>query len=114
MINGGTELSPISLVPYPASVCPPAAADKLFVMELGRPSTAVNILNKGPISPFLELQEPLLFNLSGAATLSPNLVPSYPVGTVVDLVFVIDQLSPPYSIHEHSNKTFIIGKGSGP
>ena len=114
MINGGTELNPASLVPYPASVRPPAAADKLIVMELGRPGAAVNVLNKDPFSPFLELQEPLLFNPSGAATLSPNLLPSYPVGTVVDLVFVVNPPSPSHSIHKHGNKAFIIGQGSGP
>lgn len=113
MINGGIELKPDSLVPYPSSVRPPAKADKLIVMELGRPGAAVNVLNKDPFSPFLELQEPLLFNASRATTLSPNIVPSYPVGTVVDLVFVINGISPPHSIHKHGNKAFIIGRGSG-
>jgi hypothetical protein len=114
MINGGVELNPASLVPHPASVRPPVTADKLIVMQLGRPSAAVNVLTKDPFSPFLELQEPLLFNASRAATLSPNIVPSYPVGTVVDLVFVTNPLSPPHSIHKHGNKAFIIGRGSGP
>jgi len=113
MINSGIELNSANLVPYPASVRPPATADKLIVMELGRPSTAVNVLNKDPFSPFLELQQPLLFDPSRAATLSPNLVPSYPVGTVVDLVFVANPLSPPHSIHKHGNKAFVIGRGSG-
>lgn len=114
MINGGIELNPASLVPYPASVRPPGTADKLLVMELGRPSAAVNVLNKDPFSPFLELQEPLLFNSSEAANLSPNIVPSYPVGTVVGLVFLVKLLAPEHSIHKHGNKVFIIGRGSSP
>lgn len=114
MISGGTELNPASLVPYPDSVRPPATPDKLIVMELSRPSAAVNVLNKDPFSPFLELQEPLLFNASRAATLSPNIVPSYPVGTVVDIVFLVNGISPPHSVHKHGNKAFIIGRGSGP
>lgn len=113
MINGGIELKPASLVPYPDSVRPPADADKVIVMELSRPGATVNVLNKDPFYPFLELQEPLLFNASRAATLSPNIVPSYPVGTVVDLVFVVNGVSPPHSIHKHGNKAFIIGRGSG-
>ena len=113
MINGGIELNPASLVPYPASVRPPATANKLIVMQLGRPSAAVNVLNKDPFSPFLELQEPLLFDPSRAANLSPNIVPSYPVGTVVDLVFIVNPLSPPHSIHKHGNKAFVIGQGNG-
>ena len=113
VINGGVELLPASLVPYPDSVRPPANADKLIVMELSRPGATVNVLNNNPFSPFLELQEPLLFNASRAATLSSNIVPSYPVGMVVDLVFVVNGLSPPHSIHKHRNKAFIIGWGSG-
>jgi len=93
---------------------PPATADKFIVTELGRPSAAVNVLKKDPFSPFLEMQEPLLFNVSLAATLSPNIVPCYPVDTVVDLIFIVNGQSPPHSINKHGNKTFIIGCGSGP
>jgi hypothetical protein len=46
MISGSIGLNSPSLVPYPDSVRPPATADKLLVMALGRPSAAVNRLNK--------------------------------------------------------------------
>jgi len=80
-------------------------------MEIGRPSTAADTLNKGPRFRSSSCKEPLLFNSSRAAIrLVPNMVPSYPVGTVVDLIFVVSPLSPPHLIHERRNKVFVDGE----
>ena len=112
MINGEIEVKPANLAPCTASVRPLAKADKLLAMELGRPSVAVNVSNKDPFSPLLELQESLLFNSSGVANLSPYIVPTYPVGTVVDLVFVVKPSAPSHSTHGRETWRLSLGGGA--
>ncbi|KAG8895924.1 hypothetical protein FRC01_012124, partial [Tulasnella sp. 417] len=116
IIQGFTELDPMTLEAYPSTLVPPQAANKTRFLELKRLNSSELSMNANPFSPFLELGEPLLFNPSNADGLNQNLVPSYPVGTIVDMVIQLDGgggggLHPKHPLHKHGIKAWIIGQG---
>jgi hypothetical protein len=83
-------------------------------MELGRPSAAVNVLNKDPLFPLLELQNPLPFNSSGAATLSiehgPEVSRLYGCRSGLRCRPIVD---PCKRATNTENRVFTIGQGEG-
>ncbi|KAG8891555.1 hypothetical protein FRC01_014637, partial [Tulasnella sp. 417] len=112
-IQGFTELDPMTLKAYPSTLVPPQTANKTIFLELYRLNSLEWSMNTHPFAPFLELVEPLMFNPSNAKHLNQSLVPSYPLGTTVDVVLQLNPGNPKHPLHKHGEKAWIIGQGPG-
>jgi len=110
-LAGYTELVPNSLQVFPPTNLPDATM--LLKMELFRLSSLTWSLNVDPYAPFLEQVEPLIMNPAEASGLRPEIVPYYPVGSVVDMVIMSNAGNPKHPIHKHGKKAWIIGAGTG-
>ncbi|KEF58555.1 uncharacterized protein A1O9_06481 [Exophiala aquamarina CBS 119918] len=103
--------------PYPAA--PPApSADVTYTMnikKLGRPSGAYEWTLSG-VSGFntsLEDQHPLI-DLDPSEIATSDLIYKTTTGQWVDLIIKTQgPLAQPHPMHKHSNKAYVIGKGSG-
>ncbi|KAG8906370.1 hypothetical protein FRB99_007054 [Tulasnella sp. 403] len=112
-LPGFTELNTTTLQPFPPSLHPPQTANVTLTMDLLRFDAVTWVLNSDPFSPFLELEEPLLFDPHSTASLDPKLVQTYPVGSVVDVVFIAHPGNPSHPVHKHGVKAWVIGQGTG-
>ncbi|KAG9001191.1 hypothetical protein FRB90_011661 [Tulasnella sp. 427] len=111
--SGFKELDPMTLKAFPSTLVPPQTANKTIFLELYRLNSMEWSMNSNPFAPFLELVEPLMFSPSNAQQLNQSLVPSYPVGTVVDAVIQLNPGNPKHPLHKHGRKAWIIGQGPG-
>ncbi|KAG8958765.1 hypothetical protein FRC03_008840 [Tulasnella sp. 419] len=110
-LPGKRELAPMTLQAYPNTVKPPQTANVTLKFRLHRNNTNTWIMNKDPFHAHLEEGDPLLINPSVASSYDPDLVPKYPVGSIVDIVLISEKGNPPHPIHKHGVKAWIIGQG---
>ncbi|KAG8987228.1 hypothetical protein FRB90_003524 [Tulasnella sp. 427] len=103
----------MTLKAFPSTLVPPKTANKTIFLELYRLNSMEWSMNTNPFAPFLELTEPLMFSPSNAQQLNQSLVPSYPVGSVVDAVIQLNPGNPKHPLHKHGRKAWIIGQGPG-
>ncbi|KAG8907640.1 hypothetical protein FRB99_003102 [Tulasnella sp. 403] len=112
-LPGFVELEPHSLKAFPQSLLPPQTASVTLLMEIFRLSAVTWSLDMDPFAPFLELEDPLLFDPHSQAAQDKNLVHTYPVGSIVDIVLISAPGNPAHPIHKHGVKAWIIGAGNG-
>ncbi|KAG9003734.1 hypothetical protein FRB90_011134, partial [Tulasnella sp. 427] len=113
VLPGFKELNVSTLAAYPSSLIPPREANVTVTMIVKRLSSLTWSLNKDPYLPFMELDEPLIFDPKSAQKIDQNLVPSYPQNSVVDAVIITEPGNPAHPMHKHGVKAFIIGQGPG-
>ncbi|KAG8905874.1 hypothetical protein FRB99_008085 [Tulasnella sp. 403] len=112
-LPGFTALNITTLQAFPPSLHPPQKANVTLAMDLIRLDALTWVLNSDPFAAFLELEEPLLFDPHSPASLNPKLALEYPVGSVVDVVFIAHPGNPSHVIHKHGTKAWVIGQSSG-
>lgn len=112
-LPGFKELNETTLAAYPSTLKPPQEADVTLTMIVQRLTSVTWSMNKDPFLPFMELEEPLIFDPDSAKNIDPNIVPSYPLGSVVDAVIITLPGNPAHPMHKHGVKSWIIGRGSG-
>ncbi|KAG8921995.1 hypothetical protein FRC02_012221 [Tulasnella sp. 418] len=103
----------MTLVPFPDSVKPPPTANVTVLLHLKRLTSLEWALNHDPFAAFLEEEDPLLFSPGEMKNLDPDLVPTYPVGSVVDVVLISDIGNPRHPIHKHGTKAFVLAQAEG-
>jgi len=111
--NATTTLDAMTLKPFPESLAPPKEPTHTFMLDLNRTNSLTWTLNRNPYAPFLELTTPLLFAPQDASQLDPSIVFSYPLGSVVDIVFQATPGAPSHPLHKHGVSAWIIGIGNG-
>ncbi|EEH41760.1 laccase-1 [Paracoccidioides lutzii Pb01] len=103
------------IVPFPPSK-PAAKADTTYKFDFGFFSSAFRWTVSGEAS--LNISQgvkPVLFDINGPLGSNRNLTFPTKNGTWVDLILITDGIfNPPHPIHKHSNKVYLIGKGTGP
>ncbi|KAG8932235.1 hypothetical protein FRC02_001440 [Tulasnella sp. 418] len=110
LLPGKTQLDPITLKSFER---PPQSANVTLILNLKRTSSIEWALNHDPFSAFMEESEPFLFYPDKMKTIDQDLVPSYPVGSVVDVVLVSNMRNPQHPIHKHGSHAWVIGQGKG-
>lgn len=103
-LSGFTELNPLTLKPFPNTIHPPQTATQTIKLELYRLTSLTWSMNMDPFAPYLELAEPLLYQPQSMQDMDQNLVPYYPVGSVVDAVIVLNPGNPMHPLHKHGVK----------
>ncbi|QRV77388.1 Multicopper oxidase [Ceratobasidium sp. AG-Ba] len=117
IINGGTDLVPANLAPYPANPPPQGAADLTLAMNVTRTSEFGWVLNGNSWSEPADNFTPLLMQPSEISTLNSNVYKTYKNGTLVDVIFTITAgnpaVHPPHPMHKHGVKGWFLGSGTG-
>ncbi|KAF8674944.1 multicopper oxidase family [Rhizoctonia solani] len=116
-INNGTDLATHALAPYPANPPPQGPADRTIRLNVERPEEMEWTLNGVPWHEHSDDTIPLLFDPASFSHLDNRTHFSYPYGTLVDVIMVINAgnpaLHPPHPMHKHSNKAWFLGSGTG-
>ncbi|KDQ18298.1 hypothetical protein BOTBODRAFT_28712 [Botryobasidium botryosum FD-172 SS1] len=112
--NSTTTLDAMTLKPFPETLAPPKDSTHTFLLDLNRTSALTWTLNRDPYQPFLELITPLLLAPQDASKLDPSIVFSYPLGSVIDMIFQATPGAPAHPLHKHGKSAWIIGIGNGP
>jgi FtsP/CotA-like multicopper oxidase with cupredoxin domain len=101
-------------IPFPP-VAPSLKSDETYILPIARYKASYNWTLGSTQYPTFQAggEEPLLFNLN-AQGFSSSWEIRTQNGSWVDLVIVTEGVAPPHPIHKHSNKYFVIGKGTGP
>ncbi|KDQ12108.1 hypothetical protein BOTBODRAFT_162022 [Botryobasidium botryosum FD-172 SS1] len=113
VLNNSTTLDAMTLQPFPETLAPPKESTHTFILDLNRTNSLTWTLGHNPYQPFLELITPLLLAPQDASKLDPSIVFSYPLGSVIDMVFQAQAIPPSHPIHKHGKKAWIIGVGTG-
>ncbi|GAB1528025.1 hypothetical protein RhiTH_011216 [Rhizoctonia solani] len=135
-INNGTDLATHALAPYPANPPPQGPADRTIRLNVERPEEMEWTLNGVPWHEHSDDTIPLLFDPASFSHLDNRTHFSYPYGTLVDVIMVINAgnpaLHPPHPMRKqlalllyavksirnfttdkHSNKAWFLGSGTG-
>ncbi|CAE6459047.1 hypothetical protein ACGC1H_002104 [Rhizoctonia solani] len=117
IINGGTDLVQANLSPFPDNAPPQGKADVTLPLNVTRTSEFGWVLNGNSWTSPPDSFTPLLFQPAQIAALDKNVYFSYPLGSVVDIIFTVTAgnpaMHPPHPMHKHGVKAWFLGSGEG-
>ncbi|KEP48696.1 multicopper oxidase, partial [Rhizoctonia solani 123E] len=117
ILNGGTNLVPNSLSPFPHNPPPQGKADLTLALNVTRTSEFGWVLNGNTWHEPSDDFTPLLLQPGKISSLDPSVYFSYPNDTLVDLIFTVTAgnpaVHPPHPMHKHGVKAWYLGSGHG-
>ncbi|QRV81877.1 Multicopper oxidase [Ceratobasidium sp. AG-Ba] len=117
IINGGVDLVPANLAPFPPNPPPQGKAGLTLPMNVTRTGEFGWVLNGNSWVDPPDNFTPLLLQPSEVASLDPKVYFSYRNNTLVDVIFTITAgnpaVHPPHPMHKHGVKGWFLGSGSG-